>query len=672
MKRHWVPAVPIILSLILSATTVGPHLYWQDSGFFLVAIRELGILYPTGFALYLMICKAWTLALFFVDFTLAVHLFSSLCGALAAGALAQAARELLRSRGPLFHSADEGAREDSIDLAAAATGCLAACGYTFWSAALLAKVYAFYYLVLALLLWRMIRADATGSKRDFTIVAVLIGLAWQAHPSATTTGAALLLFVVAHRRTLGWRAIAGRMGIAAAGAIGPLLLLPILAAREPFLMFGDPRTAGGFRDYLLGSRFTQVPGVFGFAESRTTSVGLFLWEEALGVGVALMLVGLARLARINKRLLLGLAAWVAPVLLVTVLFKMEGQHDFWFVAAWLPLWLAAAVGLREIGRLARGRALPAIGAVAIAGTLWPILANHADLNVRNYTLPETMGHLYLDRLDEGAILILRSDNPLAACLYLQRLRAVRRDVAVVSISELLDEGGIARLIRRHPFLRAPEPSPSRRNAMLAAFADANGAVPGHPMFFEVPPPGPLLRSDFALVAAGTMHKLVARGKEHQIDPNYWHEPVPSTMLAQHQRRERAQFNEYRGDSVRVRPESYEHRFLRDLLRAQKNLADHIARSGTPEAFRESATIYESLLRLDPWMKEDPGAVYPLAGAYFGMKRYDLAEPWLKKALELDLPPEAVAQACGFLAVICRAGNRPDEAARWEMRAKSLK
>ena len=37
----------------------------------------------------------------------------------------------------------------------------------------------------------MIRADETGKGRDFTIVAVLIGLAWQAHPSATLTGAAL-------------------------------------------------------------------------------------------------------------------------------------------------------------------------------------------------------------------------------------------------------------------------------------------------------------------------------------------------------------------------------------------------------------------------------------------------------------------------------------------------
>ena len=85
MKRLVLPGIPFILSLALSLSTAGSHLYWQDSGLFLVAIKELGVLYPPGFVLYLLLCKAWTLLLFFVDFTLAVALFSSLCAALAAG-----------------------------------------------------------------------------------------------------------------------------------------------------------------------------------------------------------------------------------------------------------------------------------------------------------------------------------------------------------------------------------------------------------------------------------------------------------------------------------------------------------------------------------------------------------------------------------------------------------
>src|SRR6516164_5024626 len=154
MKRYLVPALPFALSLGLSLTTVGRTVGWQDSGYYLAAVRELGVLYPPGFVLYLISCKAWTLLLGFLDFTLAVHLFSSMCAAAAAAAIAVASRDLLRTQGPLFRVGSGG-----NDLAAAVSGCLAAAGFTFWSAALLAKGYALLYLILALLISRLIRAD---------------------------------------------------------------------------------------------------------------------------------------------------------------------------------------------------------------------------------------------------------------------------------------------------------------------------------------------------------------------------------------------------------------------------------------------------------------------------------------------------------------------------------
>src|SRR5213592_691275 len=102
MKRFLVPAIPFLLSLCLSFCTVGSTVYWQDSGFFLAGVKELGVLYPPGFVLYLVSCKLWTLLLGFLDFTLAVHLFSSFCAAGAAAAIALASRDLLRTQGPLF------------------------------------------------------------------------------------------------------------------------------------------------------------------------------------------------------------------------------------------------------------------------------------------------------------------------------------------------------------------------------------------------------------------------------------------------------------------------------------------------------------------------------------------------------------------------------------------
>src|ERR1051326_744808 len=157
MRRRLLPAIPFVLSFALSLSTAGSHCYWQDSGFFLVAVKELGILYPPGFVVYELLCKAWTFALWFGDFPYAVRLVSSMCAALAAGTIAVATRDLLRTKGPIFRTVqEEGPIAEWIGVS---NGCLAASGYTFWAAAILAKVYAFYYLVLTLLIWRMIRAD---------------------------------------------------------------------------------------------------------------------------------------------------------------------------------------------------------------------------------------------------------------------------------------------------------------------------------------------------------------------------------------------------------------------------------------------------------------------------------------------------------------------------------
>src|SRR6186713_162568 len=114
IKRWSVPGIPFAISLCLSLSTVGSHPFWQDSGIYLTAVKELGVLYPPGFVLYELLCFLWTKVFFFVDFTLAVHLFSSFCAALAAAAMAVATRDLLRSRGKIFQVAveDPGAAAD--------------------------------------------------------------------------------------------------------------------------------------------------------------------------------------------------------------------------------------------------------------------------------------------------------------------------------------------------------------------------------------------------------------------------------------------------------------------------------------------------------------------------------------------------------------------------------
>jgi hypothetical protein len=614
VKRRILPGIPFVLSLGLSLSTAGSHVYWQDSGFYLVAVKELGVLYPPGFALYVLLCKAWTLALWFVDFTYAVHLFSAVCAALAAGTIAVAARDLLRTKGPLFHNAEE--QGPLAEWVGAAIGCLAASGYTFWAAAILAKVYAFYYLILCLLIWRMIRADESGKPRDFTWVAVLIGLAWQAHPSATNAGLALVLFVAFHRRAVGWRGIVWRTSLAAACAIGPIHLLPIMARQGSVIRFGDPETWDGFWSYVLGSRFTGMKGVFGLDASRVASVFRYGWEEFLGVGLLLVPAGVWRLWKENRRLLLGVAAWVVPVFIVTVLFKIEGQHDFWMLAAWIPLWLLAAVGLSFVGKV---RELALI--LALVGTVWAVVANRKDLDQRHYTLAETFGLYFLG--PQESVVYLSSDDSQSTAVYLQRIRSLGSKTTLVGASQYSDS----------PIIAALEP---------AIFWESG--EPPH----EVPWGGLFRHSELPSPAAD--------------DPKAWKEPAAPEDVISAFRRERGQYVEFRTDGIRVRPEPYEKRLLRLILLIRRNHALVLARSGR---LAEAQRLYESILTLDPSMRENGDLLMTVAVVEVGLQKASRAEELFKSALTKDLEPGKRAEAYYFLAALC--GGRP-EGAEWKAKA----
>lgn len=615
MKRLIVPGIPFALSLALSLSTVGTSVGWQDSGFFLCAVKEMGLLHPPGFVLYLLLCKAWTLLFFFLDFTLAVHLFSSVCAAGAAGVLAVAARDLLRSRGPIFQVTveDPGPRADGAGIA---VGCLAASGYTFWASGIAAKGYALFYLIVALLLWRMIRADETRAKRDFTIVAALIGLAWAAHPSATDAGLALLLFVGVHARALGWKGVAGRTGLAAACALGPSLLLPLLSAR-----FND--LSGGPLRYLSGGRYTGVPDVFGFAPTRWESLGLFTWEELLGVGTLVALAGLARLAIANRRLLLGLAAWVLPIATVAALFKIEGQLDFWLVPAWMALLLAGAAALVRLPRAA-------VAGVTVVGVAWAAAANVRDLSQRGNELPAMFGRVHLANLDRDATLVVVSDDALAIASYLQVVKGERPDVKIVNGSRL----------------------------------PAAGTVWGPGTFFENPPAG------VPLVAAGTLMKVVPAG-ETAIDPRYWAFPVEPETAAARVRRARGQKVEFTSAGIVVGPEAYERRLLSVLVRARRHLAVWHLSMKTPEGYRQGADLLESILKADPASGGRLEVVYPLATACVALGRSDRAEPLLRQTLLLGPPARAEVGAAYHLSRILDASGRKAEAESYRMRAMML-
>ncbi|HEV3029623.1 MAG TPA: DUF2723 domain-containing protein, partial [Planctomycetota bacterium] len=477
LRSSVVPLIPLLFSLILSISTAGSTVFWQDSGFYLTGIHEMSVEPSHGFVVYLLAAKVWTLAVSpLAGFTLSVHLFSAFCAAGAAAFLALAASGYLKRIRP-----DQASEGPAISAAL-----VAAAGYCFWNGATLAKPYALYYLTLSALLWILVAAER---RTDFFLLGGVLGLSWAAHPSAAILVPALLGYAWARRdkvRELRAGGFAAIILLAAGVAFVPsFVVLPILAKRDLLCSFGDPRTPGQVWSHLRGANYTDFKGAWGFDLVRAGLAARFIWEEFLGVGLIVLGLGLWRLGKERPGILALIGAWAGPTLLLPLVFIGEGMFDQWFVAAYLPLTLGTATGFAWLADRRKALA-PGVLAIAIA---WLILANFADLNYRGYQDAEIYGRVLLDSVEPHGILVTSTDDATVIPMYLQKVKEERTDATLIHGEFLGLDWYDERLERQLGLKRGrTDEIAARTNPQLlgvTAFANANVA-PGKPVFSERP------------------------------------------------------------------------------------------------------------------------------------------------------------------------------------------
>lgn len=660
MKRGLVPGVPFVFSLLFSACTVGSHVFWQDSGYYLTAVRDFSLLYPHGFVLYLLVCKGWTfIAAPVFGFVLSVHLFSSLMAAAGAAFTALAARDFLRKAAP----------EREADLPAILAACLMSAGYCYGHAAIIAKTYALFYMLLALLLWILVIAD---KRRHFVGLGVVLGLSWAAHPAAALLVPGLLLYGWVRRdliKTWGWPFFAGIIVLAALFAFSPCLLLPSIAARDSLNDFGDPRTLREIVSFVSGERFTRQENAFGFSLWRWVTGLRYTAEEYL-VGLVFLGLGGVVLYRNHRGLLGLLAAWIVPVAGMTLLFQGEGQFDQWLVFVFIPMCLIAAAGIRRALEWNRGRTLATVGLAAVC----LVAVNYPALNQRGYIWAEEYGRMLLRNLDPGSVVCLSRDDPLGICRVVQGLPGERTDLITLN-SSLLGEPWLDERIHRKLGLRIPNYDLVRRlkskdlgweMVAVAAFASDNiGRVPA--VFSDIRPAEQFLREDLIVTPAGMLWKVGPRS-EQGINLQYWDYPVQPESIPRAGRKARGHWGYLTAEGTLMKPELYEDRFFLPLLWSKVRLADLYLRQDPSRALSD----YQKIRALYPEAMEDARFAY-----HFGLASYttghrgEAAKTW--EALLATKPPEDILPFVEFyMGELHGEAGRPAEAERHYRNALNAK
>ncbi len=483
-----------LLALGVYAATAAPGLALTaggaDGAELAVAVHTLGIPHPTGYPTYLLLAQA---ARAFPWGALAgrLSLFSAGAAALAVGVLALAAAELFLEE-ELRFPAFVGALTAGLVLAAAGL---------FWSQAVIVEVYTLHTLFLALAVWLLLRWRRRGGPY-LPLAGLALGLGLGNHVSLAFVVAGAGAFLLVSPRRPRRRELLGAL-IALGVGLLVYLYLPLRAAADPWLNWGDPRTWAAFWEHVGGLAYRRylfqvpLPQVLG----RLSAVAQLLLRDMAPHGVLLGLGGAIVLGRRDRAafVLLGIPSGLGLLLAVTY-----GGADSYVHL--LPLYAAWALGAGVAGGMAavllRTRWGPR---VALAALLLPLLGlplfvrGWGEWDRRRAPAPAAVWEEALAAMPPGGILLTNLDEQTFPLWYLQVVDGRRPDVALVDV-RLLEWAWYRRqLPARYPGLVVPGEGSGE---VLRALLEANA---GRPAFSMGPVPLP---EGYLLAHRGRLYEVV--------------------------------------------------------------------------------------------------------------------------------------------------------------------
>jgi len=443
--------------LALFSAGASPTIYVGDSGELVAAVHTLGIPHPSGYPLYVLLGKLWTVLLPFGSIAYRMSLFSALGAAGAVAVLFLAARALGLARA-----------------AAVAAAVLFAASPSFWGEANVQRVYALnaLFVALATLLaarwWSIGEARAAADegrnlrRRDrlFVAIALVCGVGAANHTFLAVWGVAFALFAVASDPALlrRWKTLAGA-AVAAMAGLSLYGFLLLRSRQEPRLDWGNPESLDALwavmtrRDFWPRRWVTGPEDLVPIARDFVSSFVV----ELTWAGAALALIGLA--VGLRRRRFVALPALVAFAN-VAVMASHGSRSDLflwhrYYIPAYLSAALLAGVGIDFVlgwlrARSVSGARLTTAVAVAAAVALVPIRFRDFDRSRYRIAPP-------------GAHLAASDDNILFVLIYLQLVEGVRPDVDLIlqgvggELPPLrFDPDREALFFTHHPNWRVPE------------------------------------------------------------------------------------------------------------------------------------------------------------------------------------------------------------------------
>ncbi len=485
-----------IPALILYLFTMSPSWGFVDGGELSAVAATLGIAHPTGYPTTTMFGYLAVLVSPFAP-VLTLNILAALFCAISVGLLALLMRDVLSVMQRTVHkpanndSTSNGQTEYSLSppvaglalpFVAILGALLTGTGVVWWMQGTRFEVYVVHLsamLLSVLLFLRYTENERTGQQSGFTksgnLFGFFLGLTFTTHLLAVLW---LPAFAAYYFASVGFRVRTLRrlLYVFPSFLVGLLfyLYLPIRAATDPIVNWGDPDSFSRFFDHVSGVIFQDkmFAGGDAFIQQTQWFFSSLPGELAWG-GLLLALVGLVTLFR--RQRLLG----VFSILVFCVTVLWSGNYtildvEAYYLPAIVMVGLWAAIGLGRVGERYGLKGVLALG-IALLGL--NVGLHFGDANLASDDSPRALAVNMLENLPKDAVLISSNwDFYVSGSLYAQYVEGIRTDVTIVYSTLLQYPWYQQQLEKRAPVLmRGLETQRAEYTETLNAFMDKEGS-----------------------------------------------------------------------------------------------------------------------------------------------------------------------------------------------------
>ena len=479
-------------SLGLYVATLAPTLSWGfngigvDGGELLAAAKNLGVAHPPGYPTYTLLLKAFATLVPIGDFAYRGNLLSAV---LASASVALLYCATLRFSRHLWPEAPK-----LVPIAGAAVGAtIFATSPLFWSQATITEVYTlntvFTGALILIASYLALRVPPEGEQatsdrtpQQMALFALVLGLGLGNHITLLAIAVPLLYWLWS---TLGWRKVVTRWTVGGLVlGLGIYVYLPISAAQDPAISWGEADSLGGFAWMLSGRLYQEYVFAIpvGSYLGRTTALMELTFLQFNPLGIFLGLVGAVSLRSGQQRFLWASFASIAVLAVYSITYSTIDSEvlaipAFLIFSMWAGVGFARVMSVVTVPASGRGRTRDPVRLAldrlrvsqARAATLLGLIAFGAlpvTAVILNYGDQERSGddqaYAYasdiLDGVPDGSLVMSMKEDSAFSLWYMGYVDRAERDVVPIAVPLLQFDWYWATLRSMYPDRIPPESS----------------------------------------------------------------------------------------------------------------------------------------------------------------------------------------------------------------------